>query len=67
MAPLAVEVSGSPAVSSSIRDAEPVAVSSTTARSAAATFSRRAVRRSRLAALKKPAVARRSATNAGSS
>ncbi len=67
MAPRAVEVSGRPAVSSSIREAEPVAVSSTTARSAADTFRWWARRRSTFAALKSPDVARRSATKAGSS
>ena len=65
--PTAVDTSGRPAVSSSIRPGAPVAVAAVTAWSAAATASRLAWRRAFFTALKMPAVARRTATASGCS
>ena len=67
VAPAAVETSGRPCVSSSMRPGAPVAVAAMTARSAVATASRLAWRRACLTALKMPAVARRTATASGCS
>ena len=67
VAPTAVDTSGRPCVSSSMRPGAPVAVAAVTALSAAATASRLAWRRAFLTDLKMPAVARRTATASGCS
>ncbi|MDH6199080.1 hypothetical protein M2272_005747 [Mycobacterium frederiksbergense] len=65
LAPTAVDTSGKPWVSSSIRPGAPVVVAAMTARSAAAIASRLAARRAFLTALNIFAVARRTATASG--